>query len=339
MNDNRYNHDSEPADPPTKTADHEARRQTRLSPATNPDIPKFLIECGDRCGSCPDFCDPLCEKDIEGLANFYAANYCDSPRSMTVERAREAYIRYERASQKDSNRTATHERVRHKTYPKILNADRYFRAQYNDLTTVMLTRRVSPLDANDEWLYPIQLDMMINNKLLLKKVRKAANYQLRDFDFNYVRVTATTESAATPHEHRYFWIDDPENEISVEHFTSALQKHIDMWANARQEDHPYDLNGDEGAITVRHDPPLVDQEPDKVQEVRIGSNRLDGIECSLKNTQGAQYLASQLPHMAMWNKFDSDEDPKDTLLEGAAIAKATQSKWFGASNGVPRLES
>jgi hypothetical protein len=178
---------------------------------------------------------------------------------------------------------------------------------------------------------------MINNSLLLKQVRQAVNYQLRDFDFNYMRLTAVTESAATPHEHRYLWIEDPDNEIDVGHFTSALQKHIDMWPNAKKKHHPYDAGGNEGAITVRHEPPLVDEEPDKMQKVRHGSKQFEGVDSRLWNTQGAQYIASQLPHMEIWNKFDHEADSKDTLLEGGAIAKATSSKWFGASNGTPCL--
>lgn len=326
---------SEPADPSNVVADHEARRNTRLYSSTNPDICKYLIECG--CGNCPNFCSPLYEEDIEGREDYFSKEYCDSARSMTVDQAREAYVTYERKLENRPDRTAVHERARYKRYPQILNADRYFRTHYDELTTVMFTRRVSPMDSKNNWLHPSQLDLMINSALLLKKVRKAVQYKLRHFDFNYMRLTAVTESAATPHEHRYFWIEDPDNEIDVKHFTSALQKHIDMWANAKKKHHPYDADGDEGAITVQHEPSLVDEEPDKMQEVRHGSKQFEDVDSFLRNTQGAQYIASQLPHMEMWNKFDHDADTKDTLLEGGAIAKATSSRWFGTSNEVPDL--
>lgn len=328
--------DSEPADPSNETADHEARRNTRLWPGTDPSIPKFFIECG--CGNCPDHCDPLCEKDIEGVSDFYAAEVCPSPRSMTVERACEAYIRYEGASFFGESRTSSPERHRGGQYARILAADRHFRANYDGLTTVIVTRRIDPKDEHGNWLHPKWLDKILNNSSLLSKIASAARYHLQEFEFNYLRVVAPTESAATPHEHRLFFIEDPDNEITVEHFEPVLQKHLDYCINAKEEDHPSDVDGKEGAITIRHKPPLVDLEPEKKQVIAEYSKSLEGVDEFLQNTQIAQYLASQLAHLPACSELSKNrDDVRQTLLEGGAIARATSNDWFSTSNGVPKL--
>jgi hypothetical protein len=204
----------------------------------------------------------------------------------------------------------------------------------------MFTRRLSPTDDAGDWFSPLQLDLMLHNSAVMKRVRKALRHYLGSFEFEYLRVTAPTTSAATPHEHRYLWIDDPNDKITVEHIEPALQGHLSYCVNATGDHHEYDPAGENGAITIRHAPPLVDQEPEKVAAVQRGSKALEGVDARLKNTRGAQYLASQLAHMPLWNEFDSNEsDPERTLLEGGAIAKATPSKWFGTSNGVPKLSS
>jgi len=192
----------------------------------------------------------------------------------------------------------------------------------------MLTLREVPTDQDDRWMPPLQLDMMLNNKKVTESVRKALNYRLgrkAGLEFEYVRVVAPTESAATPHEHRYLWVDDPDNVVNVEQIKPALEKHLKYCPEAHREHHPTDPQGENGAITIRHDPPLVDED----------SARGD----DLRHTQGGQYLASQLPHLPLGDKFDPQkDDPKATLLEGGAVAWASSKRWFGASRGVPKLD-
>jgi len=314
---------TEPADP--SEVDHNARRAVRLS--LNVDrLPKVFVECG--CGDCPEVVDPLYEGESGIRADFWAKDQCDNPRSMTVERARKAYVVYERASRQSDQRTSKYERHKHEVYPRILNADRHFREHYDGLTTVMLTLREVPTDQDDRWMPPLQLDRMLNNTTATKSVRKALNYHLKrkaGLRFEYIRVVAPTRSAATPHAHWYLWIEDPDNIINVEQIKPALEKHLKYCFGAYGKDHPTDSEGESEAITIRHDPPLVDED----------SARGD----DLRHTLGAQYLASQLAHLPLGDKFDPEkDDPKDTLLEGGAIAWASSKDWFGASRGVPKLD-
>lgn len=243
---------------------------------------------------------------------------------MSLKRAVQVYLVYQRSIRQSTELTSGYERHRDKIYPRILSADRYFRSNYDGLTTVLLTRRLEPTDKDGKWIEPAMLDMMLHNKRVMKRVRKSLNYQLRGLDFEYMRVTAPTETAATPHEHRYLWVDDPENRVTVEHIKPALEDHLAYCANARREHHPVVPSGEEGAITIRHTHPLVDFEYTRGDDIR--------------HTQGAQYLASQLAHLHLGEKFNPDTaDPLLTLLEGGAIAWATPSTWFGTSRGVPKL--
>jgi len=56
----------------------------------------------------------------------------------------------------------------------------------------------------------------------------------------------------------------------------------------------------------------------------------------LENTAGAQYLASQLAHLPLADRYAGDrDDPPQALFEGAALAWASPRNWFRASRGVP----
>jgi hypothetical protein len=175
----------------------------------------------------------------------------------------------------------------------------------------------------------------------MRRVRKSVNYQLGsdlDLAFEYLRTTAVTKGAAIPHEHRYFWIDDPDNEVGVENFRLALEDHLEYTMNALPEHHEIDPHGEDGAITVRHSPPLVDETPEHEDAIREACTEMDGVDERLQNTRGAQYIASQLPHLFLGDKFDATKQtPVSTLIEGGAIDLATPSRWVGFSQGVPGL--
>ena len=279
---------TEPADP--SVPDHEARQGLPLAPkSVKVDrIPKPLT-------------------DAEG--------------PLSVKEARESYLRTQRASWTADGRTLKYERHRYEVYPRILGADRHFQEKYDGLTTVMLTRRLSPLDANDNWLTPWECDMMLHGGKVNKAIRKALNYQLGGFEFEWIAVTAPTRSAGTTHEHIYLWVDDLENDIAPDNVIPVLGKHLKYCANAYQRHHRFRADGSDGAITVEHSPNLTTS--------RTASQG--------ENTVGAQYLASQLAHLPIGDYFDSNrENPPNTLLEGAALAWASPHYWFRASAGIPK---
>ena len=254
----------------------------------------------------------------------------DNDQPLSVNEAATTFLKTQRASWTSDNRSSKYERHRYELYPRILGADRHFQAEYEGLTTAMLTRRLSPLDDAGNWVTPWECDDMLHGGTIHRSVRGAINYQLEGFEYEWVAVTAPTTSAGTPHEHRYFWIDDSENSVTTDHLASALDKHLKHCANAYRRDHRYQADGMSGAITVRHDPPIVKEHPDKMEEIIKQTDTLE------PNTRGAQYLSSQLAHLPLGDFYsDERENPPQALFEGAALAWASPRKWFRASRGVP----
>ena len=185
----------EPADPDPDKVDYSQRNKTRLAPypdrLTNA---KPVVECG--CGECHRAVEPLYEYSDNDLAKeFYALDLCESPRAMTVQRAKEAYITYQGALYHSDELTSVYERHRRHTYPKILNADRHFLNNFEALTTVLFTRRIRPTDKVNGWIEPATLDTMLHTSYLMRRLRDASRYrlgQLKGLNYEYVRITAPT---------------------------------------------------------------------------------------------------------------------------------------------------
>ena len=318
---------SEPADPPQ--VNHQTRRDTRLAPpsydATR--LPTPLVECG--CGDCSSFADPLATTEVRQ----YAADVCPEPRAMTVHRATEVYLRYEQAALNSDDRTARYADGRQR-YARLLDVDRQRQEAYDGLTTAMVTRRLSPISDGGEWLTPLTIDQRLHDDAVTRSMMNAIDYQLSDFDYEYVAVTAATDSAATPHEHILFWIDDPDDSITVDHFRSGLDKHTERVAGARPKDHPVHVDGRRGAITVRHDPPLADDvERDSISGILEASDVASDRSIPI-HTAAIQYLASQLPHLVLGDVRDGTRDVDDARVDGAAIAWASPHHWIRSSSSI-----
>jgi hypothetical protein len=244
---------------------------------------------------------------------------------MTVQEAAEVYVRYQQSAWNSTNRTSKYEKDI-ATYGSLLGADRELRLQYDDLTTVLLSRRLSPI-SDEEWITPFEIDERLHGGRANVSVTRSLKYHLREFEYEYVGVTATTDSAATPHEHIYIWIDNPENTITTSDFKAPIDLHI-KHTEATLENH---REGE--AITVEHDPPLVDAEPERVDHIKEKSVTADGGSL-LPNTQGAQYLASQLPHLSLAGRFNNTDTIEQVQIDGGAIAWATPHKWLRSSKGI-----
>lgn len=292
------NHGNEPGDP--SDPNHAARQKLPIAP------PSVKVE---------RLPDPLTEVG----------------EPLSIEEAREAYLRTQHASWNADSRTSKYERHRYHLYPRILAADRHFQSEYEGLTTAMLSRRLSPIDESGNWLTPWECNDMLHGGRIHQSIREAVDYQLDGFSYEWVGVTAPTRSAGTPHEHLYFWIDDPDDEVTTEYFDTGLERHLDHCVNAYQKHHQYRADGSGGAITVQHSPEVVKEAPDKIHDILEEST-------PRPNTMGAQYLASQLAHLPLGDFYDeSKESPPDALLEGAALSWASPRNWFRASRGVPAL--
>jgi hypothetical protein len=61
---------------------------------------------------------------------------------------------------------------------------------------------------------------------------------------------------------------------------------------------------------------------------------LDGSSAVPSNTAGAQYLASQLPHLVLGDVYDGTGDVAQARIDGGAIAWAATHKWVRSSSGV-----
>jgi len=297
-------HDTEPADP--DTPDHSTRRGLPLAPdSVKPDrLPEPFVT--------------------------------DNGRAVTVAEAGETYLKVQRSNWNDDALISKYERHKFETYPRILEADRHFRAEYDCVTTAMLTRRLSPLDNADRWLTPWECNEMLHGGTVHRSVRNALNYQLDAFRYEWLAVTAPTRSAGTPHEHIYLWIDDPEDAVTTDHIAPARDKHLKYCTNAYEKHHRYRADGTGGAITVQHDPDLIEFVPDEFFSIAENSQTYAKTGKVLANTAGAQYLASQLAHLPVGDYYQNQwENPAQILFEGAALAWASPYNWFRTSGGVP----
>jgi hypothetical protein len=319
----------EPADPSSGDA-YEDRRETRLGPDTlQPDKSATpLWECG--CGECSHWVDPLAVATVTQ----YAADECPSPKLMTIARAKEAYVRYQSASHQTAERTGAYERHLGK-YATILEADRRLQRAYSGLSTAMLTRRQSPLDEHGEWIPPVSLHSRLADTFA--SIRKSLSYHLGrkgGFTYEYLAVTAMTDSAATPHQHIVLWVEDPADDLHREMLQPAVNKHVASVATATHEDH-----GD-GAVTIQHSPDRVDHVPEAYSAIHELTNTIEQGEFGPsvpKNTTVAQYVGSQLPHLYLGHvlgETHGEQENLSTHLDGGAVAWASPYRTVCSSSGV-----
>ncbi len=320
---------SEPADPPSSGV-YQSRRGTRLGPDTlKPDNSATpLWECG--CGECSHWVDPLAVATVTQ----YAADECQSPRLMTIERAKEAYVRYQSASHQHAERTSAYERHLAK-YASIMEADRRLQRAYSGLSTAMLTRRQSPLDEHGEWIKPVSLHSRLADTFA--SIRKSLNYHLgrkHGLEWEYLAVTAMTDSAATPHQHILLWVEDAENELHRNMLQPAVNNHVASVATAEHEHHG------QGAVTLQHSPDRVDHVPAAYSAIRDQTRTVEQGEFGPNvpaNTTVAQYVASQLPHLYLGHvlgESHGEQEHLETHLEGGAVAWASPYRTVCSSSGV-----
>ncbi|WP_436935929.1 hypothetical protein [Halovenus marina] len=243
----------------------------------------------------------------------------------------ETYLRTQWHNWKERDDPSKYERHRFETYPRIHKADRLLQERYaGNLTTAMLTRRLSPTDERDNWMTPWECNEMLHGGQIHRSVNRALRYHLGEFEFVWVAVTAPTRSTGTPHEHIYLWVDDPENEFTVDHLKPALEKHLNYCDNAYRKHHRHRPDGTDGAITVYHSPPLIGDKPEKLMDI------LEDETPNRPSTTGAQYLASQLAHLPVRDYYETErENPPKTLFEGAALAWASPYNWLRTGEGFP----
>ncbi len=156
-------------------------------------------------------------------------------------------------------------------------------------------------------------------------------YQLQGYDYEYIAITASTDSAATPHTHLLIWADDPDNEVSIGVAHSIVQSHVNNTKGAYEKDHPVQ-KGQKDAGVVFHDPPRVLIDDETALEVfkTRGREGFPLVSPMLK------YMAHQRPHWVLRNVFDGESDVHaDSVdVEGAAVEWACNHHWIKSSDAI-----
>lgn len=320
---------SEPGDP--RRVDQELRRETRIAHESFSvgRLPDPLVECG--CGECPSAADPLADGGEPFRDVLMAADECPEPRAMTVGRAREVYLRYERAAWKRPDRTGALERVRQQ-HGRLLGGERDVLKRYGgDATVLFLSLRVSPIavvDGRRRWVEPVKLDQWLDDGW--QRVYHRMYDQLSGFDWEYVGVTAATRSAATPHLHLLVYVRDPDSEVGIEVAQSLVESHVGGATNAYESDHPVEA-GDRDAGMVFHDPPTAEMDDETALDV-LRTRDGEGFPPS---TPMLKYMATQRPHWVIEAVYDgeSDTDADSVLVDGGAVAWAAPHDWLKSSSG------
>ena len=319
--------DSEAADP--ERVDHEQRRSTQLvhSGFDTHNTRKPLVECG--CGGCSPTVDPLADENHAFRDSLQARDVCPSPQPMTVERASEAYLIYQRAAENKPDMTSLLEHTKNR-YARLLGGDVEVRDRMDDPTLLFLSLRVSPIHRENgqrRWVHPVTLDTRLSDAW--ENVRAVLNYQLRDYTTEYFWITAATDSAATPHRHVLMYVEDLDDTVGIDVARSAVDSFVDSTQGAEHAFHPVEPEESDAGI-VFHDPPLADQamdnHPISHHEIPFGVPSVPIF-----------YMANQMPHWSLKNVYDptSDVHTNSTAVDGGATAWASPNKWIGSSNGFP----
>ena len=319
--------DSEAGDP--ETVDHTARGSTKLVPSDYDihELPKPLVECG--CGDCSEQADPLADDSYVFRDVCYAQQKCSEPSSMSVERASEVYLIYQQAAKNDPIKTSLLERTRNQ-HGVYIGAEQKLRERMDDPTVIFLSLRVSPTEVQHgrkRWIPPVALDNRLSDSW--RNVKSVLDYQLDDFWWEYCWVTATTDSAATPHRHVVVYVDDPNNEVSIEIPRAAVNSFVNNTQGAESSFHSVESEQSD-AGNIFYDPPLAE----KANESRAYGIHGDPYRIP---TVHLYYALNQRPHWALENVYDgtSDIHANSVDVQGAAVAWASPNNWLGSSDGFP----
>lgn len=335
--------------------DHSDRRDTRMAPLSFDvqNLPKFFVECG--CGDCPTVIDPLEDpadypfSDItrERLGSLDPRDVCPKAQPVRLWKAREAYLRIQKADHNAENRTSLCEKTRIK-HGKILGAEReLYEKEYGaDATVILFSFRQSPVEYSNgqrQWVTPVELDNDLHKSW--SNIRGTLKYQISDklgLEYEYIAITSTTTIAATPHTHMVVMIEDPDDEVTIDVARSVVSSHVNNCPRAYADHHPVE-DGERDAAILHHDPPISTY-PRHMREGRDGRDRIETAQkinrhqdrFTIPNTRAMEYVANQRPHWVIENVYDGTTDVhrNSVLVDGGAVAWARQHNWIKSSGGL-----
>lgn len=323
--------DNEPADP--SYINHTQRRKTRLAEPSFKisRIPNPLVECG--CNCCPDIADPLAGDSP--FRDTYAATVCDSPRPLTLERARTVYLKYKRKEMNRSDMTSPLDRLRG-LYGNVLDAERQLMDEMESPSLIFLSLRQSPIreqNGEREWIKPLRLCSELNKPW--SNVRRTLQRKLSGFPrWEYVTVTGYTRSAGTPHMHVLVYVEDKSDDLSIDVVDSAVDSYVRGNDYASKKHHPV-VDGESDAGIVVHSVPRKDDHiPDSSYKKAL---EYRDYQSFAPTSNFLLYMLSQLPHWVLSHIWDSNSNIHDdsTLVDGAVISWASTYDDFSSSRGFP----
>lgn len=292
---------------------------------------------------------------------------CPTPVPVTLAGARRIYRTAEGANV-DADRAGNDVRRGLQDYAKTMKADSAaFRAdgpdpvdgddaftangpiRTDDITTVLISLRPSPTDANDRLVTPYRLVQYTKDGWA--EARDEIPRDAGDGLLTYVWTFAGTETWATPHVHWYSYFYDPDDEINRGDFTPMVTRYLNAAAFGSDESHvkiqspdadtydPDEVTLIDGVVRVEPDPLLADPEKLSVNTDATGAfsdvlpqKGADRLTDGDVQTQGAIYLAKQLPKLAL-----KGAEP-DAAVETAAFLDASDGRHtFGSGAELSRF--
>ena len=161
------------------------------------------------------------------------------------------------------------------------------------------------------------------------------NHLNDDFDrWEYVRVTGVTRSSGTPHYHLLVYVDDPDDELSIDTARSAVDSYVR--ANDRAEKRHHEVEPDQSdAGIVTHTVPQAYDDIDDNDLAEVYYYR-DEESFSLSSVF-LTYMLSQYPSWVL-EHIRSPEgriDIHDPVVDGAAVLWASPYNAISTSQGFP----
>jgi len=322
--------DSEPLDP--QYIDHQQRRNTRLVPSDyKADAQRTpLMECG--CGQCSNAADPLA--DVSAFNDIYAGDICDNPRPLTLDKARDVYLGYKRKEMNTPDETSPLERTRN-LFGRVLGGERELLSQMDSPSLLFVSLRQSPIMEDKrrrEWIRPVRLCEELHSPW--KNIRRLLSRRLSDKfpRWEYARVTGYTTSAATPHFHLLVYVEDPDDELSLDVGRAVVDSHLRGNQYAERRGHPV-VEGESDAAMVTHHVP---RETDQVGSwSRISVNEHHDVD-NKDTSNFIRYMMNQLPHWVLDHIWENNDiNNTSTLVDGAVISWASPYDDYGSSRGFP----
>lgn len=276
------------------------------------DLPSKYHACG--CMDCPE------RTFLDGDGGSID---CPNPLPVTVAGARRIYSKTEgsRVAQDIAGNDVSLAEQRYATLTKadsgalsqngnVPDLSKYKRGKnsYEDITTVLVSLRLTNKDAHDRLVTPYRLIQDCKDGWAEARSHlptdSVSGLPIDAHNIAYYWTLAGTDAWASPHVHCYLWFGDPDDTVHQELFKPTVQQFTEA-ATFPADCHLTD-DGDvvDGCVTVEHEPPLCDADRLSTRlddgiftDSTTGPKRItDGCD---EQTQGCVYLGCQLPWFAL----------------------------------------